>query len=59
MVWQAAVFSVLLVVGLAFLCIENRRAIKRARRDFDRHVEQFQQRLQKEANKVIDDLPDS
>ncbi len=59
MVWQAAVVSVLLVAGLAFLCVENRRAIKRARRDFDQHVERFQQRLQKEANKVIDDLPDS
>ncbi len=59
MVWQAAVFSVLLVVGLAFLCIEIRRAIKRARRDFDQQVDQFRQRLQKEANEVIDDLPDS
>ncbi len=59
MVWQVALFSVLLVGALAFLCIENRRAIKRATRDFDQHVDEFQQRLQKEANEVIDDLPDS
>ncbi len=58
MVWQAAVFSVLLLVGLAFLCIENSRVIKRARRDFDQHVDQFQQQLQKEANEIIDNLPD-
>lgn len=59
MVWQAAVFSILLVVGLAVLCIANARAIKRARRDFDQRLDQFEQRLQKEANEVIDDLPDS
>ncbi len=58
MVWQVVVFCVLLVVGLGFLCIENARALKRARRDFDQRVDQFQQRLQKEANEVIDDLPD-
>ncbi len=59
MVWQVALFSVLLVGALAFLCIENRRAIKRATRDFDQHVDEFQQRLQKEANEVIDELPES
>ncbi len=59
MVWQAAVFSILLVVGLAVLCIANARAIKRARRDLDERIDQFEQQLQKEANHVIDDLPDS
>ncbi len=59
MVWQAAAISILLVVGLAVLCIANARAIKRARRDFDQRVDQLQRRLQKEANDVIDDLRDS
>ncbi len=59
MVWQAVIFSVLLVVGLAVLCIANARAIKRARRDFDKRVDQFERRLQKEANDVIDDFRDS
>ncbi len=59
MVWQAAVFSVLLIVGLAALCIGNARAMKRARRDFDRRFDEFERRLQKEANDVIDELPGS
>ena len=59
MVWQAAVFSILLVVGLAVLCIANARAIKRARHDLDQRFDRFEQRLQKEANEVIDDLSDS
>ncbi len=59
MVWWVLAFSVLLVAGIGFLCVANRRAIKRATREFEQHVDQFQQRLQKEANEIIDDLPDS
>ncbi len=59
MVWWVLAFSVLLVVAIGFLCVANRRAIKRARSAFDEQVDQFQQRLQKEANEIVDDLRES
>lgn len=56
MVLAVAAFSVLLVVGLVFLCLANARAIKRARLEIDQRVDQYQKRLEKEANAVVDDL---
>lgn len=53
MVWLVALFSVLLVAVLARLFVMNARAI---RRDVDRRFQQVQDKLEHEANSVLENL---